>query len=205
MAKRDPRLIAGYLVAGVMLAVLGGSFAWALAPALKREKASPCAALQPTPYNEVLGRLPKPAPQITARSWDGKDVGLAAYRGRVVFLNLWADWCPPCLEEMPGMDRLQKTLADAPFTMLAVGSGTSWESMQKTMAKLVPAGSSMTFLLDPGGELGEVGPLARGLGTEKLPETFLIDKQGQVRYYFVNKRDWSSPRARQCLDSLLDE
>lgn len=205
MSSRDPRLLAGYAVTAVLVGVLGVSFGRALAPALKREKASPCAALDPSPYNEKLGRLPVLAPAMTAKSWDGKDVGLEAYRGRVVFLNFWADWCPPCLDEMPSMDALQKRLGGAGFTMLAVGSGTTWESIRKTMSRLVPGGSSMTFLLDPDGEDHSVGPLANAYGTKQLPETFLIDKQGVVRYYFVNKRDWSSTRARQCLDSLLEE
>ena len=205
LAPRDPRLLAGYAVTAVLVGVLGVSFARALAPALKRERASPCAALDPSPWNEKLGRLPQAAPAITAKSWDGKDVGLEAYRGRVVFLNFWADWCPPCLDEMPAMDVLQKQLGGAPFTMLAVGSGTTWESVRTTMARLVPGGSSMTFLMDPNGEAGSVGPLANAYGTKQLPETYLIDKHGVVRYYFANKRDWGSIRARQCLDSLLEE
>jgi hypothetical protein len=63
----------------------------------------------------------------------------------------------------------------------------------------------MTLLLDPSAPEGEVGELPRGYGTEKFPETFLIDKTGRVRYYFVNKRDWETSLATQCIRSLIEE
>jgi hypothetical protein len=77
--------------------------------------------------------------------------------------------------------------------------------MTSKLTELLPGGTKMTLLLDTSSEPGEVGELAQGYGTEKFPETFLIDKQGRVRYYFVNKREWGGVNAMACLRSLIEE
>lgn len=92
------------------------------------------------------------------------------------------------------MDRLAKQMRDEDFAMVAVSVDESWDLVRN----FFPGGTTMTVLLDTKKE----SPTR--YGTEKFPETYLIDKQGRIRYHVVNKRDWASPEARRCIESLLD-
>ena len=99
------------------------------------------------------------------------------------------------------MEELQREIGGA-AALLAVGTGTDWPAVRAFFRE----GTNLSVVLDPTGKkAGEVGAAARGWGTEKLPETYLIDKQGDIRYYFMNKRDWRSPSAIRCLRALADE
>jgi len=197
--------IVAYVLVGAVVAGLLASFGSKIPEMSRRDKQSACTALQPSPRNEKLGLLPVAAPELSAQGHDGNLYSLSQYRGRVVFLNFWADWCPPCIDELPHMQKVANELTGNGFVMLAVGSGTTWQNMTRKLKELFPGGTKMTLLLDPSSQEGEVGDLPRRYGTEKFPETFLIDKQGRVRYYFINKRDWSSGNAQQCLRSLIEE
>ncbi len=192
------------LVALVML-LLAGLYVGSIAPAVRRDRLSACVELKPTPFSPTLGRLPRAAPDVSLEDINGKSLSLSAYRGRVVVLNFWAPWCPPCMEEMPSMDGLSRRTASEPISIVAVGTGTSWQEIREKLAELLPAGTTMTLLLDPEGTPGQAGGASHRFGTEKLPETYLIDRQGNVRYYFVNKREWNDPRAQRCLEALAEE
>ncbi|MBI4317440.1 MAG: TlpA family protein disulfide reductase [Chloroflexi bacterium] len=199
---RPWRQAIAYTVVGLTMAALAVSYARALGPAIRKETRSACASLAPTSLNAALGELPSAAPDIQAEDYTGKRVALSAYRGKTVLLNFWGPWCPPCLEEMPAMDALARALKQEPFEILAVASGTTWPEIRGKF----PGGLSMTVLLDnSSADGGAVGIAAGTYGTEKLPESYLIDKKGQVRYYFVNQRDWSAPHAVQCMRSIIDE
>jgi thiol-disulfide isomerase/thioredoxin len=200
--------IAGLVLAGALFAVMSVQFVRAAGPAVTREQHSrvnqACAALDPTPRNAKLGRLPVDAPDIQAQDYTGKMVPLSAYRGKVVMLNFWASWCPPCVEEMPSMDRLAR-LFGTDLVILAVSSDESWDKIRE----FFPNGTAMTVLWDPSAaadtEDAAAGALSRAYGTDKLPETYLIDREGKIRYYVVNTRNWSSPDAQRCIRALLKE
>jgi thiol-disulfide isomerase/thioredoxin len=119
-------------------------------------------------------------------------VKLSEQKGHPVFLNFWATWCPPCIEEMPALETLASSVVDSDVRVLAVSVDDSWEPVRRFFAQ----GTKMGVLLDTSKEV------PRKYGTEKYPETFLIDADGRVRYYFINKRDWSRPEAVDCLESL---
>jgi len=197
----DPRKLVGYVLVAALVGVLAVSYVRAVRPATAREKTSTCGALAPTATSPVLGTFPRPAPEVTAQDYTGKMVSLSAYRGRVVLLNFWASWCPPCVQEVPSMDALQRTFARAPFTILALASEPSWDKVRG----FFPSGSSMTVLLDPPAGDENIGALSLSYGTRQLPETYVIDKRGHIRYYIVNQRDWTEPRVLQCLRALIDE
>jgi thiol-disulfide isomerase/thioredoxin len=198
------RIVALSAAAAVVL-VLGVNFGFAVPQAVERELGTyldeACTPLQVTPANSALGKLPVQAPELVAQTEDGRQVPLSAYRGKVVLLNFWASWCPPCVDEMPSMDELQKTFGDD-LVVLAISADETWLDIRKFFAQ----GTSMTVLWDPSAAKGDqpgAGALARAWGTDKLPESFLIDRDGVVRYYVVNTRDWSSPDARRCIGKLL--
>jgi thiol-disulfide isomerase/thioredoxin len=133
-------------------------------------------------------------PPFKLKDYNGKEVSLDDFRDKVVFLNFWATWCPPCVEEMPSMRRLQAKLAGDPrFVMLAVSTDDDWDVVRKFFADEAPP---FPVLLDPG------GAVARQYGTEKFPETYVI-KNGKVVGFIMAGRDWDHWYAEAYLRGLL--
>jgi peroxiredoxin len=152
-------------------------------------------------FNPQIGKLPVAAPEFEATDYTGKATTLAAYRGKVVFLNFWQTACPPCKEESPSMEALATQVGSSDFAMLALASETSFDPVRQ----FYPGGSQLTILLDPPDDQHSAGKIARRFGTEKWPETYLIDKRGVVRYYYINSRRWDSANAVECVRSLVGE
>jgi cytochrome c biogenesis protein CcmG/thiol:disulfide interchange protein DsbE len=200
-------LLTVWIVGGLLVAGLAGSFLFLTVPeAVQREHEASfdaaCAELAPSGRNKVLGAFPRMAPELQAQDVTGKSVPLSAYRGRVVLVSFWASWCPPCVEEMPSMEALQAKFPD--LTIMAISADKSWDAIRAFFS----GGSRMTVLWDPSaaaGKPGENAVLARTWGTDKLPESYLVDREGRIRYYIVNIRDWSSPEAERCIQRLLAE
>jgi thiol-disulfide isomerase/thioredoxin len=137
-----------------------------------------------------------PARDFTLVNLDGEPVSLSSFRGRVVFLNFWATWCPPCREEFPSMIELASALADRPFVMLAVSQDEDRAVLDADVQELGLDRSSVVVLHDPTGET------ARMWGSLLLPETYLIDPDGTVAFRFQNSRDWSQPGFRQIIERM---
>ena len=161
---------------------------------LKRGQASACDSLRPDGTNPVLGELPQPAPDFTLKDYAGREVKLSSLRGQVVLVNFWATWCKTCVVEMPSMEKLVQKMAGKPFRLLAVSVDDDWPTVRKFFA----GGTQLQVLLDTTRET------PKRYGTDKFPESFLVDKEGNVRLYVVSDRDWSRPEATACIDSLLD-
>jgi thiol-disulfide isomerase/thioredoxin len=212
MTLSTPRLV-GLLIALAVVAVVGVNLVQAVQPAVEHERNASrdegCMPLEPTATNAKLGKLPVMAPDIQAQDYTGKMVPLSAYRGKVVLLNFWASWCPPCVEEMPSMDRLQR-LFPKDLVVLAISSDNAWSDI---LDFFKAEGTKMTVLWDPAAapdpkaekEGGHVGALSMSYGTDKLPESYLIDRNGTIRYYVVNTRNWASPDAQRCIRKLVEE
>ena len=138
-----------------------------------------------------------PAPDFALRDLGGHTHRLSAYRGKVVFVNFWATWCPPCREEMPSMERLYRRLGHGDFAMLAVNED---EDGAPAVRQFVDGmGLSFPVLLD---EQGSVPPR---YGVTGYPETFVIDRNGQVVNRFIGPADWDSENLRTYFTHLLDE
>ncbi len=215
MTLSTPRLV-GLVIAAAIIAIVGVNFVRAIEPAVQHERSTAldeaCMPLDPTRDNDKLGKLPVIAPDIQAQDLTGKMVPLSAYRGKVVLLNFWASWCPPCVEEMPSMDRLQRAFPKD-LVVLAVSSDPSWKDILDFFKS---EGTKMTVLWDPaaaeddkpGAEdkpAGKVGALSQSYGTDKLPESYLIDRDGTIRYYVVNTRNWASQDAQRCIRKMVEE
>jgi peroxiredoxin len=160
--------------------------------ATQKERQGACMALQP----EALFQQ---APNFKLFDLQGRSLDLVSLRGKVVLLNFWATWCPPCVEELPSMAALQKALAQRQdFVLLTISVDDSPEVVRQFFSRQPDKTfSNLTVLSDPERKI----PTA--WGTVKFPETYLIDAQGQIRYRFVNQRNWSSPQALSCIESLL--
>ena len=137
---------------------------------------------------------PVVAPDFTPKDLKGTQVTLKNFKGRVVFLNFWATWCPPCRREMPSMERLYKQLKDRDFTMLAVDMQ---ESEKRVRAFISEFSLSFPALLDLNGDISSL------YGIVGLPTTYIIDREGKIIGKAVGPRDWSSQESKQLFQSLL--
>lgn len=138
--------------------------------------------------------LDKPAPKFSLLDTEGNRVELAAMKGKVVFVNFWATWCPPCREEMPSMLRLSRKMEGKPFVMLTVLTN---DDPAKAKAFYRAIGGSLTTLVDPKAEV------ANAYGITGVPETFIVDKQGILRKKFIGGWPWDSAEALQLLTQFL--
>ena len=194
------RRVGRYLIVAAIVGVLAVQYVRAIGPSAIDQRAAACHALDPTPFSSALAKLPSPAPALSLRTLDGAEVTLAGLRGRAVLVNFWLPSCEPCEREMPSMETLATTLAPEGVSVLAVA-----EAPADAVRAFFPHGTPLQVLLDrraPGQGAGEI---AHRFGTEKYPESYLIDRRGVVRYYFVNQRDWASAQALACVRSILEE
>lgn len=137
---------------------------------------------------------PYPAKALALPDMNGKKFDLASYRGRVVLVNFWATYCPPCLKEMPSMERLQKRMAGKPFAILSVNVGEQNSDVQAFL-KRVPV--TFPILMDR-----EASRL-KAWKAFALPSSFVVDAQGRVRYVMFGGTEWDEPDALGKLMALL--
>lgn len=135
------------------------------------------------------------APDFTLPDLRGQSHTLSAYRGKVVFLNLWATWCPPCRDEMPSMEKLHRRFADQGLVMLAVSQDEGPRAGVESFVRGL--GLSFPILLDPEGRL------PGRYGVTGYPETFLIDRNGRIVEHIVGPEDWFSEEAQQLIADML--
>ena len=136
------------------------------------------------------------APEFRLQTLDGGFVSLSGLLGKVVMVHFWATWCPPCVEEIPTLDRLHSSIMGKDFEMLAVsvdegGTGAVAPFIQKN-------GLNVPVLFDPGHDVAGL------YGTYKFPETYIIDRQGVVRYKAIGPRDWTDPSNIQILRNIIE-
>jgi cytochrome c biogenesis protein CcmG/thiol:disulfide interchange protein DsbE len=182
--------LAGAAVTGIAITVVAMQFFAAAREGLIRTRGAACQALRPDPLPAALQSTE--APDFALEDVTGKTISLRSLRGHPVFLNFWATWCPPCTEEMPSMESLAVGLDGTDVRTVAVSVDEDWDVVKRFFAR----GTRLGVLLDRSREV------PKRFGTDKFPETYLIDARGYVRHYFINKRDWSRPEAIACLESL---
>lgn len=168
------------LVAGlVMTAVFGVTLAIKLRPQLN------------------LIEVGSKAPQFHAIDLrTGRPATIDDYRGKVVLLNIWATWCPPCLVEMPSMQRLHQKLAGTDFQLVAV----SVDEADSTVVNKFVRDLGLTFgiLHDQPGTIRQI------YQTSGVPESFVIDRDGVIVKKVIGAADWASPVNEALIRQLLD-
>lgn len=137
------------------------------------------------------------APAFTFPGLDGNTVSLTDYKGKVVFLNIWATWCPPCKEEMPSMEKLYQQLKGEDFEILAVSVDASGAEDVGPFVKEL--GLSFPVLLD------SEGTMLNLYGTTGLPESFIIGKEGVIEEIVIGPKDWSTPEVVRLFRNLLQK
>ncbi len=156
------------------------------------------------------GRVPGPvmAPDFGIETPDGKRLNIADVKGQVLFVNFWATWCPPCRDEMPSMMQLGMELArtyPGKFKMLAISIDDGWDPVRKFFESGMPQGILVGLDRDQKTTKAYYCA-ARGRCPEnfQVPESYIIDKQGRLVAFVVNRRNWSEPAARRFLAKLIE-
>jgi thiol-disulfide isomerase/thioredoxin len=149
------------------------------------------------PLSHSLTTLPaKPAPALKLNDLDGQLHELAQLRGKVVLVNFWATWCPPCRREMPSMERLLHALDGEPFAVLAVDVGEDTDTIDAFTSQL---DTTLHFpvLLDSKSRALQAWKVAG------LPTTFLVDKQGRIVGSAIGGREFDHPEIVKAIRALL--
>ncbi|MBI5874919.1 MAG: redoxin domain-containing protein [Deltaproteobacteria bacterium] len=140
-------------------------------------------------------KKPVSAPDFTLSALDGKKVSLKDFKGKAVFLNFWATWCPPCTIEMPSMEALHKRFKDKGLVVIAVNS----EEGEKKVSKFIKKkGYTFLVLLDSDGSVSSDSYRAIG-----FPTTYLIDRQGMVVGKAEGAREWDSKESFRLIEEIL--
>lgn len=140
----------------------------------------------------------EPVPDLNFTDAAGKPVSLAAWRGRVVLLNLWATWCTPCRKEMPSLARLQDQSGSKDFEVIAVSLDRRGAEVASPFLKETDA-AGLTLYLDPSTEALD---RLKALG---LPVSVLIDRSGREIGRLLGPADWASPEAKALIAAAVAE
>ena len=135
-----------------------------------------------------------PTPPLALRDLDGRPHDLTDYRGKVVVVNFWATWCQPCREELPSLERLRDAMRGRRFEAVAVNVAEG-EARVRRFLQEVPL--RLPFLLDGDGET------QRAWKVRGLPATFLLDREGVIRFWYLGELDWAQPAILRTVESLL--
>ncbi len=150
-------------------------------------------AIPPSPWeiDELIGRR---APDFILKSVNGKDVSINSFRKKVVLLNFWATWCPPCKAEMPSMNKLYNFYKDKGFTVVAVSGDNS---MKKVVKFLNKKPVDFVVLIDPEKKI------SRKYKVFSLPTSFLIDKDGKIVNKYLGEQNWMNDDIKKTINDLL--
>jgi len=138
----------------------------------------------------IAGRV---APDF-ALELDGKAMRLADLRGKVVVLNFWASWCPPCVEETPSLIALHQRIADRGGMVLGVSLDDDQAAYERFLTE---HGVVFPTYLDARKAIPST------YGTAMYPETYIIGRDGRIARKVVGPQDWTSPEILSVLDTLL--
>jgi thiol-disulfide isomerase/thioredoxin len=144
----------------------------------------------------VLLDEPVPIPvEVRLTDLKGRSVSFSEFKGKILFVNFWATWCPPCREEMPSMEKLHTRLKHKDFVILAVDL---MEPASKVEAFFQEFKLTFMALLDSNGEVGSL------FGIRSIPTTLILDKNGMIIGIAVGPRDWASKKSIALFEYLID-
>jgi len=134
------------------------------------------------------------AQNFILRDLNGNQVSLKDHLEKIVFLNFWATWCPPCRQEMPSMEKLHTRFKNDDFIILAIDLQENLRQVKRFKKRFK---LNFTILLDKDGKVGSVYAI------RSLPTTYLIDRKGYLIGGALGARDWASDDAFKLFEQLL--
>jgi len=133
-------------------------------------------------------------PPLALQDLAGRLHDLADYRGKVVLVNFWATWCEPCRAEMPSIDRLRRSLQGRPFEVLGVNLAEPLSRIEKYLDGM-PLGFPLLRDRD--------SAASKAWKARLLPASYLVGRDGRIRYVAYGELDWSSEPVRKAVSELL--
>ena len=133
------------------------------------------------------------APHFSLPTIAGRPLEPSQFEGRVVVLNFWATWCPPCVEEMPSLERLSQERTEGSWEVITVSVDQDLPALQDFVTK---HGITLPIAKDPQRQVAVL------YGTYKYPESYIIGPQGYVHKKLIGAINWDEPRIRDYLNSL---
>ncbi len=171
-----PRLKVGWILAGGGLLLLLALLGWGL-------------------YKSQQGQVKRgAAPDFTLTGFDGRTVTLSQLRGKVVIINYWASWCPPCREEAAYLEQTWRKYKDQDVVFIGVDYADTENEARAYIKEF-----DITYVNGP--DLGT--KIAQAYNIQGVPETFYVDKKGQL--HGLNVGPLKSPELDNKIDELLSE
>jgi thiol-disulfide isomerase/thioredoxin len=193
-ADRDARSrLASLLKRSLRLLVTSRTPVNAVASDIKFQQLS---VYQPQDMAHPLRPMKLKAPQFTLQSMDGKRILLEQFNNQVVLVNFWASWCAPCVEEIPSISRLIEKMSAKSFKVISINIGEDRERIEKFSSQ-VPI--DFPILLDQQGEA------AKDWNVYVYPSSFIVDKNGIIRFAYSGGLDWDKPQVIWQIHQLVAE
>jgi thiol-disulfide isomerase/thioredoxin len=149
-----------------------------------------------TPKVGQVAKENSAAPDVSVTSLEnGSKLKLSDLKGKVVLLNFWATWCPPCREEIPSMMKLNRFMTGKPFQMVAISIDEGGKPLIDSFFK--QTGFMLPTYLDASGDS------SKSYGITGVPESFIIDKNGKLVKKIIGGMSWDSPETVAFLEGLM--
>ncbi len=154
----------------------------------------------PAKLGHQINKLSQPfnAPDFDLQNMDEDSFSLKDFQGKVLLINFWATWCPPCRHELPSMENLFQTMKDTEFKIIAINQLESPDHVFSYMGEL---GTDLNFPI-----LFDLeGTVSKAYKVTGIPTTYLVDKLGKIRYRAVGGREFDHPGVEKIIRDLLAE
>jgi len=145
-------------------------------------------------FHERLVVVGDSAPDFSITADNGRTITTSNFGGKLLVLNFWATWCPPCIEELPSLNAFQRQFANSGVVVLGISVDKDEKLYRDFLAK---ARVSFLTARDPDNKINAE------YGTLKFPETYIIDARGKVVRKIISNTDWMSERMLKDVESLL--
>ncbi|MBT8118698.1 MAG: TlpA family protein disulfide reductase [Gammaproteobacteria bacterium] len=149
-------------------------------------------------HNLTVLKKAIPAKDFELQDMDEETIRLSDYKGKVVLLNFWATWCPPCIREMPSMERLHQQVGAEGFKVIAINQMEDADQVFAFTGQL-EVDPTFEILFDT------TSSVSRDYAVRGLPTTYLIDKEGRIRYRAVGGREFDHPEVIKTIEQLMAE
>ena len=194
---------------GLFAAMLYGAAAFGATPAAAELDVAEIAALKAARTGDmeklIVHDAPRPRLETAFETGSGETRTIADWEGKVVLLNFWATWCPPCRKEMPSLDRLQAEMGGDGFEVVALSMDRApTERIQAFFAEIPQAEgapwtvSNLAIYREPTMRIGAEGAI---LG---LPITLILDREGREVARLQGEAEWDSDRAKAMLKAIIE-